>query len=307
VSAVTARARPPFGRGRTAARLLGRVIDVAAWIASRLPARLAHALAVVGGTLEWALRPGLRRRLATNLGHAVSAPPTSPAVRRIVRRELVNEAKRSADLLWSIGKPDEFLRTVDFRGAEHGLRALADGRGVILAGIHLGGWELAVPLALDRLGARGTVVTADDWLAWAMEHIRTRAGLDSLPRTGPALGAVRVLTGNGIFLVLADDAWGDAPRRYPIPFCDAVAELPAGVATLARLSQSPIVVFEAVPVGPRRWRMTLQPAIEPPPKRGGEEAERTVLAEVAQRFTAMIGEHPEHWAARFEVAWQEAA
>ena len=47
----------------------------------------------------------LRRTLAVNLAHAVGAEPASRRVRRLVRREIVNEAKRSADLLWAIAQP----------------------------------------------------------------------------------------------------------------------------------------------------------------------------------------------------------
>ena len=63
------------------------VIDIAAAVGSRLPAGFSHGLAAIGGTIEWLVRPGLRRTLATNLAHAVGAPPDSRVVRRAVRRE----------------------------------------------------------------------------------------------------------------------------------------------------------------------------------------------------------------------------
>jgi len=96
-------AKAPFGRGRIAARVLATVIDLAAAVGGRTPVGVAHRVAVLGGNLEWALRPRLRRRLAENLARAVDRAPESKAVRRLVREELVNEAKRSADLLWAMG------------------------------------------------------------------------------------------------------------------------------------------------------------------------------------------------------------
>ena len=97
--------KAPFGRGRIAARVLANVIDLAAAIGGKTPVGVAHRVAVLGGNLEWALRPRLRRRLAENLARAVDRPPASKAVRRLVRAELINEAKRSADLLWAISRP----------------------------------------------------------------------------------------------------------------------------------------------------------------------------------------------------------
>src|SRR6187401_641761 len=111
-------AKAPFGRGRLAARVLATVIDVAAAVGGRTPVGVAHRVAVLGGNLEWALRPGLRRRLGENLARAVGRPPGSKAVRQLVRAEVVNEAKRSADLLWAISRPSEFLARTAVDGRE---------------------------------------------------------------------------------------------------------------------------------------------------------------------------------------------
>ena len=98
--------------------MLARVIDGAAWVGCRIPAGVAHGIATVGGTCEWAARPGKRRALAANLAHAVGLPADSPRVRRLVRREMVNEAHRSADLLWALGRRERFLATVTMEGGE---------------------------------------------------------------------------------------------------------------------------------------------------------------------------------------------
>ena len=101
----------PFARGPLAARVLAEVIDGAVWAGSRVPAALAHTLATIGGHGEWALRPGKRRRLATNLAHALGArTDDSQRSGAAVRREIVNEAHRSADLLWALGRPQRVPR-----------------------------------------------------------------------------------------------------------------------------------------------------------------------------------------------------
>ena len=298
------RPRPhaPFGRGPLAARLLARVIDAAALAGSRLPAGVAHTLALAGGTAEWALRPRKRRRLAANLARAVELPVGSAEVRRLVREEIRNEARRSADLLWALGRRHAFLASVELEGIEHVHEALARGNGLILAGIHVGGWEVATAVPHAVVPVPTTAIVADDWLAWAIEHMRTTAGLRVLYRGEPMLTAARLLRAGEALLVLGDDGIGQ-PRGYPVPFVGGVAELPAGTVALARLCGTPIVSFYVLPLGPRRWRVLVDPPVEPPPRRSGEEGERRVLQALADRWTEVIRAHPEHWAAVYRIRW----
>jgi lauroyl/myristoyl acyltransferase len=285
--------------------VLGRVIDMAAFVGSRLPARLTRSLAMIGGTIEWAARPGKRAQLATNLAHAAGADRQSRQVRRLVRHEFLNEARRSADLLWAIGKPHEFLESVEIVGAEHASAAAAGGHGLVLAGIHIGGWELAVGVPAAIVPVPTTVIVADDWLAWGIQHVRAAVGLGVVYRSTSPLAALRLLSRGEALLVLGDDASGPPPRRHLVPFCDSDAALPAGIVSLARLAGAPIVPFSVLPLGPRRWQVTFEEPIDPPDRGDGEVAEPKALAELAARWTSVIRANPSHWAARFPIAWEE--
>lgn len=297
----------PFARGPIAARVLGRVIDASAWAGSRVPPRLAHAVAVIGGTCEWAVRPAKRRALAANLAHAVELPPDSRRVRALVRQEIVNEARRSADLLWALGRQDEFLRTVSVEGGEHARDAIDRGRGVILAGIHLGGWEVATAVPRKALGITTTVIVADDWLAWAIDHMRAMAGMSVMYRTEPAIRAARLLRRGEALLVLGEDAAGDDTRGFEVRFLDGHAILPAGIVSLARLTGAPIVCFYVLPSGPRRWRVLVEPAVEAPTRAEGADGERRVLQVLADHWSAVIRAHPEQWAAPQRTRWIDGA
>jgi lauroyl/myristoyl acyltransferase len=250
---------------------------------------------MVCGTIEWALRPKLRQRLATNLAHAVAAPVDSSDVRRTVRQEILNEARRSADLLWAVGKPSAFLDTVRVDGAQH----VAEAAGLILAGIHIGGWEVATPIPAVVVPVPTTVITADDWLAWGIDHVRAAAGLRTI-RAGRTLEALRVLRRGECLLLLGDHALDPSTRLLPVEFCGNEAHLPTGVVVLSRLARSPIVSFDVLPIGPRRWCVTIGPPIEPPVTSADD---RVVLQELADRWTTTVRAHPEQWAARFPIAW----
>jgi lauroyl/myristoyl acyltransferase len=298
------RPRPdaPIGRGPVAARLLGRTIRVASALVGRLPAGATHALARAGGTVEWAARPAKRRVLAQNLGHALGHPPGDPAVRRLVRREVVNEARRSVDFLWAVARPDELRRSTEVDGAEHIFEALESGSGLILASPHLGGWEVAAPVPAAVVPVPTTVLVTDDWLAWAVAGTRRNAGLRILYDTEPPMRLVDLLRRGEALLVLGDYAKPEM-RTHRVRMLDAEVELPAGMGALSRLAGAPILPFAVLPLGPRRWRVTLEPAIPAPPRDSGREGERAALQALADRWTATIRAHPEHWAMVYPMSW----
>lgn len=295
----------PFGRGPAAARVLARVIAGASALGGVLPPGVAHGLARAGGTAEWALRPAKRRALATNLGHALGLPPEHAAVRRLIRREIVNEAHRSADVLWALSHPDDLRATTAVEGADHIAAALAHGNGVILSSLHLGGWEVATAIPAAVVPVPTTALVEDDWLAWAIDGQRRAAGLHTLYASAPARQAAAVLRRGHALLALGETGI-NMTRAYRVRFLDAEAELPGGTVALSRLCGSPIVPFAVLPVGRRRWRVTIEPPLLPPARHERDAGEQLLLQELADRWSAMIGAHPEHWAAVYSIHWVQA-
>jgi len=294
----------PFGQGPLAARALRGAILGASAVASRLPVGAVGPLTDIGSTLEWACRPAKRRRLASNLCHTVGLPPDHPDVRALVRREVRNEARRSADFLWALARPAELRDTTEIRGREHIDAALARGRGVLLVSTHVGGWEVATALPKAIVPVPTTAIVTDDWLAWAVEGLRIRVGLGIMYDSEPASKAARLLRDGQAILVIGDYA-KEWMRTYPVRFLDAVAELPAGIASLARLCGTPVVPFSVLPVALRRWRVEIEPPLEPPARDGGVEAETELLQQLADRWTATLRANAEHWAAVYPMTWRE--
>ncbi len=301
------RPRPdaPFGQGPLAARVLRGAILGASAVAGRAPLSVIGPAAALGGRLEHALRPAKRRQLAENLSHALGLPPRDPRVQELVRREVANEAKRSADFLWALRNREELLATTRVAGREHILEALERGNGVLLVSTHVGGWEVATALARAVVPVPTTVIVTDDWLAWAVEGLRIRAGLGIMYDSEPAARAARLLRNGEALLVLGDYAkpW---MRTYAVRLLDGVAELPAGPAVLARLCGTPLVPFSVLPLAQRRWRVELEPPLDPPERNGGEASERELLQQLADRWSVTLREHAEYWAAVYPMTWRSA-
>jgi KDO2-lipid IV(A) lauroyltransferase len=264
---------------------------------------LAHRLALAGGTIEWAVRPAKRRQLASNLCHALGLPQDDPAVKELVRREVQNEARRSADLLWALGKRDELLATTEVAGEEHLATALGRDRGALLVSPHLGGWEVATAMTAKVVPVPTTAIVTDDWIAWAVAGMRIDAGLGVLYDTEPITKAASLLRRGEAVLVLGEYA-KQSMRTYPVRLLDGVADLPAGPAALARLCVAPIVPFTVLPLAPRRWRIEIEPPLDPPARNGGVRAEHVLLQELADRWTVALRTHAEHWAAVYPLTWR---
>jgi lauroyl/myristoyl acyltransferase len=139
----------------------------------------------------------------------------------------------------------------------------------------------------------------------AVEGLRARAGLGIMYDSEPVSKAVDLLRSGEALLVLGDYA-KDGMRTYSVRLLDAVAELPAGPVTLARLCGTPLVPFSVLPVAPRRWRIEVEPPLEPPSRSAGEAGERALLQVLADHWTETLSTHAEHWAAVYPMTWRQA-
>jgi phosphatidylinositol dimannoside acyltransferase len=196
--------------------------------------------------VDFGLSPSRRDGLRQNLeaiaawGHPRLA---TPGARRAAARSVFRSYHRGFVEYLSHREGGPGAR---FQGAEKLYRALAPGRGAVVAAPHLGNWELAA-LALARLGFRVHVVTGLQYhasVAGAVRGAKESARIQvSTPEDGflPLLATLRA---GGLVLLLAD---GDVyARGVPARLFGAGVELPPGPALLARRAGAPIVHAHAV-------------------------------------------------------------
>ena len=217
---------------------------------------------------------------------------------------MINESHAAADLLWAIGRPKEFLDTVVYQDWHFVDAAAGQGRGLILAGTHLGGWEVATAIPGSKVPVPTNVIVADNCIAWAIEHARAAVGLKVMYRNVAALRSVRCLQAGEAVLLLGDNS-EFAGHTHRVRFLDSEIEMAAGVAALARLAGSPIISFTVLPLGRRRWRAAMDPPIEPPSPESGKAGEQAVLQELADRWSETIRANPEHWVMSAPLQWLE--
>jgi predicted LPLAT superfamily acyltransferase len=275
------------------------------------------------------------RRLGWRAGHFLLYPIaayfllSSPRQRRNARaylRRALGREPRLLDLyrLWfafsSTILDRVFLasgRTEGYRFDIEGLDALkavlAEGRGCLLFGAHMGSFEAlravadaGSPVELAVLMHEANARRAQS-LANAFGGARGHAAaVIPLGTTDAMLRAHEVLGRGGMVGLLADRR-PHGERVARVPFLGAPAPLPLGPHLLAMMLGAPVMLAFGLWQGPRRYLVRFEPFPAPAsPSRRDRAAE---AAESAARFAARLEEicraHPYNWF-NFHDFWNEA-
>ena len=225
--------------------------------------------------------------------------------------ELVRAGLRSYARYWmeAFRLPSMDLRSVARRvdetatGTEYLDKALADGRGAVMALPHSGNWDVA-GVWLSHTHGRFTTVAErlkpeslyDRFVAY-----RESLGFEIVPATGgdrnPAVVLAERLRENKVVCLLADRDMTPAGR--PVTFFGAQTTMPAGPAYLAARTGAALI-----PAGlwftEDGWGLRFHPPVQVAGIRGVPAATQA-LADV---FAADIAAHPQDWH-MLQPLWQE--
>ena len=192
---------------------------------------------------------------------------------------------------WPIEDVVRRTRTVDV----HHLRdALSLGGGAVVPLPHMANWDWAGAWACAELAPLCTVVERlkperlyDEFVAY-----RRTLGMEILPLTGGDATLPKLeewVRGGGLVCLLADR---DLSRTsVEVLLCGHAARMPRGPAVLARRTGAPLVPATLHYVGDE---MTIH--FHPPvPHADGDQGIVAMMQDVADAFTAGIGEHPQDW------------
>ncbi|MEM6742249.1 MAG: lysophospholipid acyltransferase family protein [Pseudomonadota bacterium] len=280
--------RPERGRGparqvldRLEAGLARLGVGLTRLVGGRRFSRAAGALGAVAG--RWA--PPLHRRVAANL--ALLGRDDDP-------KALSAEVCRTfAELVVDYWRLDELAARPDaiaVEGAEHLLRPLRAGRGVVIAGAHFGAWE-AVRLAARKLAGRDCALiyrAFNNPRVDAIAQERIRYGGAPVLHKGPA-GAralLRHVGRGGMAMVLVDQRQTGSPL---LPFLGREAETATAAADLALRFDAALITARARrdPDGDR-FHAVFEPEVPP-----GDAL--AMMREVNDRVSAWVAATPGQW------------
>lgn len=191
--------------------------------------------------------------------------------------------------------PEEVEREVRFEGQEHFEEAFRRGKGVILVTAHYGNWEMMGP-RLVRAGYRLSAIsrTADDPGTERMiETIRTRCGLQQIPRGRAAREGLAVLHRNEILAILLDQ--NTLAGGIFVPFFGHPASTATGPAVFALKTGAALVPTFCLRQPDGTHLMKAWPPIYPRPTGDRAADVHSLTAELTRIIELQIREQPELW------------
>jgi lauroyl/myristoyl acyltransferase len=266
-----------------------------------LPLGVGYAMAHLLTELHFRLFPGRRHAALANL--AVMMP-------RSTRRERIQVARRMMrsynSMLFEFFRlphltRSELLRSVEVDGREHLERAVARGRGVILASTHIGNWELAA-VVLAHWGytlhaVAGVQLTR--WLTPAVREAKSELAIHTVSHEDGFRKLLRALDHNDLVALMVD---GDVySHGVPVELFGREVNFPSGPGVLAQRTGALIICGYCERLGPGRFRIRMEPALDP----ATFPSTAALNAAVAATVERHIREHLDQWCI-FRPLWEGA-
>ena len=287
--------------------LLGAGLRVADLVAHLLPQGAAYALADLAGRAWYRLSPARRAVVAANLARVCAATgrqTEGAAFRRLVRRAFVEHARYYLEVLrvphGTLEQVGEMVSADDW---DRWKPLLADG--AVVATLHFGNPE-PYGSFLAAHGLRAVVpieeIRPKALFEFLVKRRATGRGVEMVPVSRARRPMVDALRAGGVVAIAADrDFAGDG---HPVSFFGVRTTLPTGPATLAVMTDRPLLAAACWRVGPERfnaraWLIDVE-------RSGDRRRDVAALTEaMGRRFEEAIGENPEQWFGAFQPIWPE--
>jgi KDO2-lipid IV(A) lauroyltransferase len=266
-----------------------------------LPLAVGYLLADALTEIHLRLFPSRRHAALANL--AVMLPRSSRRDRlRIVRRMMQAYGRMMFEFFRLPHMTrDELLRGVEVVGREHLEQAVARGRGVIITCCHVGNWELAA-VVLAHWGYTLHAVAGvqlNRWLTPAVRETKTELAIHTVAPEDGFRKLLRALEHNDLVALMVD---GDVfSHGVTVEFFGREMRFPAGPGVLAQRAGALIVCGYCERVAPGRFRIVMEPALDP----ARFETTAALNAAVAATTERHIREHMDQWCI-FRPLWETA-
>lgn len=287
-------------------------LRVMAWIATRL-GRSAARLVLVPVTLYFLLfAPEPRRHARRYLARALGRTPGW----RDLWRHFHAFASVALDRIWfARGEMQHF--ELRLTGGPVVDAALADGRGALMLGAHLGSFEVLHTVGAERPGMHVAMVMYPDnarMVQSVLQALAPEASLDVIPlgQPGSALRIRDWLDGGGLVGLLGDRFRPGAGLEGSVacPFLGAAARFGDGPMRLALTLRREVVFMVGLHHGGARYEVRFEPLADfrtPPEGAAARElAVQQALAAYVQRLEQLCREAPYNWF-NFYDFWHEDA
>jgi KDO2-lipid IV(A) lauroyltransferase len=266
-----------------------------------LPAPLGYAVADLLTEVHYRFFPGRRHAALANL--AVIMPGATRREREQMVRRMMRSYNRMMFEFFRLPHlpREELVASVEVVGREHIDRALGGGRGCIFTCTHIGNWELAgVMVALWGYNLHAVAgVQLSRWLNDAVRETKSELAIVTVSPEDGFRKLWRALERNDPIALMVD---GDVYRQgNAVEFFGRETPWPAGPGVLASRTGSPIVCGYCERLSPGRFRIMVEPPLDP----ADFDSIAAINARVAALSERHIREHLDQWCI-FRPLWETA-
>jgi lauroyl/myristoyl acyltransferase len=289
-----------------------RVAETASYLVYRLmnrlgpimPTRSGRAAYQAAGRLLHRLAPGIRATVAANQAQVLGRPADDPLVQASTREAFALYARYWFDTFNVLGWDDERVREAfRFDGIEHVEKALAEGKGVVIALPHTGNWDVggrAMALRIAPVVSVAEHLKPEALFELFLEH-RRRLEMEIIDLATDHVGRqlTRHLERNRIVALVADrDLSGGGVE---VEMFGRTRRMPAGPALLSLSTGAPLLSGPTFTT-PDGWFEVLTPvSIELSGKRKDDIIALTRA--LAAAFERAIASAPSDWHL-FQPGWE---
>ncbi|HYM81497.1 MAG TPA: lysophospholipid acyltransferase family protein [Candidatus Limnocylindria bacterium] len=268
-------------------------------LAASLPLWLGYALADLATEFHFRLFPSRRHAALANL--AVILPHAGRRERLGLVRRMMRSYNRMMFEFFRLPhlSREELLSAVQVEGREHIEQAMTRGRGVIVCCTHIGNWELAAVVAAHwghRLHAVAGV-QINRWFTSAVRETKTELAIQTVSPEDGFRKLLRALEHNDLVALMVD---GDIySHGVSVDFFGRELRFPAGPGVLAQRTGALIVSGYCERTGPGRFRIKIEPALDP----AAFPSMAALNASVAANAERHIRTHLDQWCI-FRPMWE---
>jgi phosphatidylinositol dimannoside acyltransferase len=284
--------------------LLYILLRVGGVIVPRLPVPIAYGLASAVGSLAYVLVPRARCTLQGNLSVVLRKNAGHREVRARALEAFRTDARNWVDTLRIRTITAETLqRITQIEGWHHIETAQASGHGVVIVGIHLGNFDLTGQLIATR-GIHMTVPVErmqPPALFELLTEDRRSKGMHLVPLERAPRALVSALRAGRMVGILGDrDLMGTG---IPVRFFGKVTRLPSGPASLARRTNSALLLAYSVRHG-KRFQGFVHPPLDLVQSGDAERDDQQNTQRLAREMEKAIRQWPGQWLA-FTPVWSD--
>lgn len=262
-------------------------LRLAVRMASMLPRGTLAPLASVAGRIQYHAAPGKRIARRHNLAQVSKMEANSRPWRAFQLH-----CHNVLELLRALERPSAAAERVRLTGTAYLDNALAGGRGLILATLHMGNWELS-GLSLAAAGYPLTTVAGEQLRAgWSHElkRFKQRCGIATVTPNDSVRKLHRDLAANRLLVLHLDGDIHDGGVQTTL--LGRSVRVPRGPAALARIMHAPVAFAFCRRLVGGNFEVIIEDPCAPPRTR---DEERALTVRLTKRMEKCIVEAPDEW------------